>query len=167
MATILSLSFAVVGYCAFGEETLGNILNNFPESDLPINIARIFLALTMFFTFPFAFVVVRFSTNKLFFLESEFRTPKNIEHFLVTSILFGIVLSVSMFVTDLGVVYEIFGGLCAVSIAYIGPASVYLSTLENRFSMKGVFAINLFIFGIISMLASVGVVVYQLIIGEK
>lgn len=164
VATLFSMLFAVIGYCAFGDETKGNILENFPEDDLVINIARIFLAITMFLTFPFAFAVIRLSTNKVLRLESEEKTPTLFQHLAVTLVLFAIVLVLGVFLTDLGVVYEIIGGLCSVSIAYILPAAAFLKIFGIRLSTATV--IFLLIFGLVAMSASTGTVIYELIVGE-
>ena len=164
VASLFSLLFAIIGYCAFGEETQGNILLNFPDDDLVINIARLFLAITMFLTFPFAFTVIRLSTNKILRLETEDKVPTTLQHLLVTCILFSIVLVLGIFLTDLGVVYEIIGGLCSVSIAYIMPAAAYLKIFGVNWRSVG--PLFLFIFGLVAMSASTGTVIYELIVGE-
>ena len=125
----MSVTFGIVGYCSFGESTQGNILNNFPSDDIVINIARVFLGISLFFTFPFAFVVVRVSTNKVIFfffffkdkfkklihsfyeqvlnIETETKTPTPLQYYVVLVIVFAIVLVLGVFLEDLGVVYEV------------------------------------------------------------
>ena len=164
VATLFSMMFAVIGYCAFGEETQGNILSNFPEDDLVINIARLFLAITMFLTFPLAFAVIRLSTNKVLRLESDDKTPTLLQHLAVTFGLYAIVLVLGIFLTDLGVVYEIIGGLCSVSIAYILPAAAFLKIFGVSLKTAGI--LLLLAFGLVAMSASTGTVIYELIVGD-
>ncbi|KAJ1961581.1 hypothetical protein GGI12_003176, partial [Dipsacomyces acuminosporus] len=52
IATVASLVIAIFGYMYFREKTQGNILNNFPQDNFLINIARFLFALNMITTFP-------------------------------------------------------------------------------------------------------------------
>ena len=38
---IACLTMALAGFVTFGEKTQGNILNNFPNNDLMVNVARL------------------------------------------------------------------------------------------------------------------------------
>ncbi len=49
---VISLTFAIIGYIALGENVKDNILKSFPETDPYINFAGFILAISMFFTFP-------------------------------------------------------------------------------------------------------------------
>ena len=53
------LTLAVAGYVVFTDKTQGNILNNFPEDDLLINIARFCFGFNMFTTLPLELFVCR------------------------------------------------------------------------------------------------------------
>ena len=48
----VSLSLAIIGYAAFGEDVQDNVLSSFPDHDPYINGARFILAISMFFTYP-------------------------------------------------------------------------------------------------------------------
>jgi sodium-coupled neutral amino acid transporter 11 len=52
-------AMSVAGYWTFEEKTLGNILNNFPENDTMVNIARLAFGINMFTTFPLEAFVCR------------------------------------------------------------------------------------------------------------
>ncbi|KAJ1992515.1 hypothetical protein H4R33_000971 [Dimargaris cristalligena] len=63
LSTILSatvcLVLASVGYLNFTDKTRGNILNNFPDNNLLINIARFCFGFNMITTFPMELLVAR------------------------------------------------------------------------------------------------------------
>lgn len=63
ISTVISfvscLTLAVVGYVVFTDKTQGNILNNFPEDDLLINVARFCFGFNMFTTLPLELFVCR------------------------------------------------------------------------------------------------------------
>jgi hypothetical protein len=77
VATVLCVAFATVGYLAFGPATEGNILNNFDDDDDVINAARVALAFTMVFTYPFAFTVVRTATARMLGWEDDDRVRRD------------------------------------------------------------------------------------------
>lgn len=109
-----------------------------------INIARIALAITMILTFPFAFMVVRMACARVLDLESQDKVfgiisifskdqtffppqPMSTRNFvLVSFVLFAILQTIGCFVTDLGIVYSLFGGLWAVAISYFFPSILYI-----------------------------------------
>merc|ERR1711907_788310 len=50
-AIAASLILSIAGYAAFQNDTKANVLSNFPVEDNAINVCRLCLAATMFFTF--------------------------------------------------------------------------------------------------------------------
>lgn len=52
-------AMSVAGYWTFTDKTLGNVLNNFPENDTFVNIARFAFGVNMFTTFPLEAFVCR------------------------------------------------------------------------------------------------------------
>jgi sodium-coupled neutral amino acid transporter 11 len=52
---IISLTIAILGFFAFGDDLKSNVLNNFPVNDGYINFARAVLGCNMFVTFPMQF----------------------------------------------------------------------------------------------------------------
>lgn len=56
---VLCLAFGLGGYLSFGDYVKGDILNNFPEDNIPIGVARVLLAITMVFTYPMECFVAR------------------------------------------------------------------------------------------------------------
>lgn len=157
-AICASLILSISGYAAFGTQTKANILSNFPIKDAGINVARICLALTMFFTFPMEFFVVRHAT---FAIATPGKPVSAMMHVVVSLIWFTFVLFVGVAVTDLGLILELTGGFSATFLAFILPAACYLrlepgkilrtETLKNAGKMQ---AIGLFFFGVVAMTTS-------------
>ncbi len=75
---------SLAGYLSFRSKTQGNILNNFPNDDLIINIARLCFGLNMFTTSPLEAFVCREVIEELFFEGEPFSWRR---HIGVTTIL--------------------------------------------------------------------------------
>jgi sodium-coupled neutral amino acid transporter 11 len=63
VSTLLSLvaccTLAISGFMVFTDKTQGNILNNFPQDDTLINVARFCFGMNMFTTLPLELFVCR------------------------------------------------------------------------------------------------------------
>ncbi|CAD6969154.1 unnamed protein product, partial [Tilletia controversa] len=131
IAASAAIMMSVGGYWSFEEKTLGNILNNFPEDDTMVNIARFCFGLNMLTTFPLEAFVAR-EVLETYFFANEFDQNR---HLIFTSSLVVTALFVSLLTCDLGIVLELTGGLSATSLAYIFPAICYLK-LNSQLSQK-------------------------------
>lgn len=115
-------AMSVAGYWTFEEKTLGNVLNNFPENDTFVNIARFAFGVNMFTTFPLEAFVCREVLETYFFANRY--TVKL--HVTITTSLVLASLVVSLLTCDLGIVLELTGGLSATALAFIFPAICFL-----------------------------------------
>lgn len=59
VSLVMCLTMALSGFLVFTDKTQANILNNFPQADLLINIARLCFGLNMFTTLPLEAFVCR------------------------------------------------------------------------------------------------------------
>ncbi|KAJ2765442.1 hypothetical protein IWQ56_004094 [Coemansia nantahalensis] len=133
-STAVSLVIAVAGYLCFRDRTQGNILNNFPQDSLPINIARLLFALNMIATFPMETLVAREVVEELFFGGRAFSLRR---HVAITTCLCAASLAVGETVCNLGLLLELTGGLSASFLAFILPPACYLRLCSGpRFSRK-------------------------------
>ncbi|KAJ2729632.1 hypothetical protein H4S00_000393 [Coemansia sp. D1744] len=123
IATVASLIIAIIGYIYFREKTQGNILNNFPQDNLLINIARSLFALNMITTFPMETLVAREVIDQLMFRNQEFSMKR---HVIITTVLCALCLVVGETVCNLGVLLELTGGLSASFLAFILPPACYI-----------------------------------------
>ncbi|PWN19648.1 hypothetical protein BCV69DRAFT_271523 [Microstroma glucosiphilum] len=120
-------AMSVAGYWTFEEKTLGNILNNFPENDTMVNIARLAFGINMFTTFPLEAFVCR-EVLETYFFASQY-TPR-LHIILTTSLVFSSLI-VSLLTCDLGIVLELTGGLSATALAFIFPAVCFLKLAKE------------------------------------
>ncbi|KAJ2840811.1 hypothetical protein FBU31_000108 [Coemansia sp. 'formosensis'] len=123
IATVASVMIAVFGYVYFGEKTQGNILNNFPQDNLLINIARFLFALNMITTFPMETLVAREVIESLVFRDREFSMRR---HVWITTGLCAAGLAIGETVCNLGVLLELTGGMSASFLAFILPSACFI-----------------------------------------
>ncbi|ORX72984.1 hypothetical protein DL89DRAFT_274041 [Linderina pennispora] len=123
IAGIASLVMAVSGYMFFKDKTHGNILNNFPQDNFLINIARFLFALNMITTFPMETLVAREVIDSLFFRDRDFSMRR---HVVITTALCLAGLIIGETVCNLGVLLELTGGMSASFLAFILPSGCYL-----------------------------------------
>ncbi|KAI9501742.1 hypothetical protein GGI25_004345 [Coemansia spiralis] len=122
LATVASLVISICGYLSFGAKAQGNVLNNFPQDNLLINIARFLFALNMITTFPMEALVAREVITELFFPPGFSRT----RHIAITTLLCAAALVVGETVCNLGVLLELTGGMSASFLAFILPSACYI-----------------------------------------
>lgn len=132
ISLMLSLSFAIIGYVAFGDKVEAEILSSFPRDDKIINLARLILGFSMFITYPMQFYPAREALNRVLNFKTLSRRPTNVQHYSVTLILFAICVIFGLLVSDLGIVFELVGGFCSTMIAYLLPGTACLVILLSR-----------------------------------
>jgi hypothetical protein len=125
----LCLTLGLGGYLNFFNKTEGDILNNFKDHGVAIDIARVLLTFSMISTFPMEQFVARHCVMKLFGRGPEFNL---VWHVVVTLVLWGTALLIALVTSDLGVVLEVTGSLAGSLLGYILPASVMLKLYEKQ-----------------------------------
>jgi amino acid permease len=133
-AGMFSLAFATIGYLTFGMSVSGNVLNNYPENDIFINITRLLMTINVLCSFPMQFYSARDTLHKIFGFETRVRQPSNLENVCVSISLFAAVVFTSLFVSDLGFVFALVGNFSSTSLTYILPPLLYMYTFfPSRF----------------------------------
>ncbi|WFD49594.1 hypothetical protein GLX27_004278 [Malassezia furfur] len=122
IAAVAALSMSVAGYWSFEDKTLSNVLNNFPQTDTVVNIARFCFGLNMFTTLPLECFVCR-EVLETYFFRGEYERRR---HIVLTTALVVSAMFVSLLTCDLGVVLEVTGGLSATALAFFFPSICYL-----------------------------------------
>ncbi|CDS00424.1 hypothetical protein [Sporisorium scitamineum] len=122
IAAAATITMSVAGYWSFEEKTLSNVLNNFPNDDLIVNIARGLFGLNMLTTLPLECFVCR-EVLETYFFAGEFDRNR---HLIFTSSLVVTAMIISLLTCDLGIVLELTGGLSATALAFIFPSLCYL-----------------------------------------
>jgi len=68
----LFLTCGVFGYLTFHDETEGNILNNYNDGDIVVDIIRVLMTVVICFTYPLCMVPARLSLDNLIFNTFEY-----------------------------------------------------------------------------------------------
>lgn len=150
ISLVACLVMALSGYLTFGDKTLGNVLNNFPNDNIMVNIARLFFGLNMLTTLPLEAFVCREVMNNYWFPDEPYHPNR---HLIFTAALVVSALSLSLLTCDLGVVFELFGATSACALAFILPPLCYIK-LSKR-SSQTYLAIAVVAFGCTVMIISI------------
>jgi sodium-coupled neutral amino acid transporter 11 len=141
---------ALSGYLTFGDKTLGNVLNNFPNDNLMVNIARLFFGLNMLTTLPLEAFVCREVMNEYWFPDEPFNPNR---HLIFSTSLVISALALSLLTCDLGVVFELFGATSACALAFILPPLCYIKLSKK--SRQTYLAMAVVAFGCTVMVISI------------
>lgn len=129
ISLVACLVMALSGYLTFGDKTLGNVLNNFPQDNLMVNIARLFFGLNMLTTLPLEAFVCREVMNEYYFPDEPYHPNR---HIIFTTSLVLSALTLSLMTCDLGVVFELFGATSACALAFILPPLCFIKLTKKR-----------------------------------
>jgi sodium-coupled neutral amino acid transporter 11 len=152
VSLLACLAMALSGFVAFGSKTQGNVLNNFPTSNVLINIARFCFGLNMLTTLPLeAFVCREVMFN---YYPGEAKRASTPLHIGISTALVACSMLISLSVCDLGAVFELIGATSACALAYILPPLCYIK-LSTRSWKRQWQAIGCVVFGFIVMVISV------------
>ncbi|KAJ2794880.1 hypothetical protein H4R21_005327, partial [Coemansia helicoidea] len=121
-ATAVSLAFAVAGYLAFGSKAQPNILENFPDSDAAINVARLLFALSLVLTVPMGFYPIRDTVTEMLKIHPERHGADAVWEAACTVVLFAVCAVAAALITDLGLAYELIGTLSSSVVNFLLPA---------------------------------------------
>ncbi|KAF1849661.1 uncharacterized protein K460DRAFT_372113 [Cucurbitaria berberidis CBS 394.84] len=150
ISLVACLAMALSGYLTFGDKTLGNVLNNFPNDNVMVNIARMFFGFNMLTTLPLEAFVCREVMNNYWFPDEPFDPNR---HLIFTTALVVTALTLSLLTCDLGIVFELFGATSACALAFILPPLCYIKLSKK--SSKTYLAMAVVAFGCIVMVISI------------
>lgn len=138
------------GFLAFGDRTLGNVLNNLASDNAMVNVARLFFGLNMLTTLPLEAFVCREVMLTYWWPDDDFDMRR---HLVLSTGLVAGATAISLLTCDLGVVFELVGATSAVAIAYILPPMCYIKLA--RPSWRTHLAHGVVAFGVVVMIISV------------
>lgn len=111
----------VFAYLHFGEDTQGNVLQNyFPTRDPMVIMAFAAITFTIVMAFPLLVFPCRYTIEVMLFRHSE---PSKWRHFMLTSTICGAALAISLFVRKIQVVFQLMGGTTSAFVCFILPAA--------------------------------------------
>jgi sodium-coupled neutral amino acid transporter 11 len=158
----------VGGYVLFVEKTFETttLLSLFPREDMLGLICKIFFAVDLFFSVPFQLFMPRLGlTYMCEMLYPSLQTDQrqaDLFFYGSTVVLSVMSLLISLVITDLGIVFEICGGVSACVLAYILPPLVAIRVNKGSRSDK-IICTCILGMGIIVLLCSVATSISRLI----
>jgi amino acid permease len=139
LSSLLYTVIAAAGYCTFGGSSNSYILNNYSPHDPLATICRTAIAFSTLLTYPLAFIGFRDGVLDIFNLSPASISPTRLNCLTLTLLTF--ITLIACFVTDLGVINAITGGMLATAIVFVFPALMYrqvvMTTLELRHKNEG------------------------------
>jgi len=158
IVTFLFLGYT--GYFMFYTNVYANILDNFPQNDIPANVARILLSLNVMMSVPYMCFMPRISLYAIITLFFG-KLNRTFFHVCFTILIITLGVLIAEVVTDLGALFEIIGGISAVGLAYIMPPLIFLRLEKGSLlSPKKIIHIIILVFGVIAMFGSVIQTIY-------
>ena len=169
ISVVLSMILSIVVYLSFRDSTESDCLENFAFDNIPISVSRVFLALTMVFTYPLEQFVSRHCVMEI--LEAVFHQfdQKDVEKrskiylfylYGTTLILWSSSLAIGASTDNLGFVLALNGSFCASALGYVIPALCIIKThdlwvhMEHVWNTKRFFiAMFMFLFGFVALIA--------------
>ena len=161
VSMLACMVMALAGFLTFGDQTLGNVLNNFPADNTMVTVARLCFGLNMLTTLPLEAFVCREVMLNYYFPGEPFNMNL---HLIFSTSLVVSAMVLSVITCDLGSVFELVGATSACAMAYILPPLCYIK-LTSR-SWKTYVAIAIVIFGCCVMVISTFQAVGKIIKGE-
>ncbi|KAI9829022.1 MAG: hypothetical protein M1832_000045 [Thelocarpon impressellum] len=146
ISMVACMIMALVGFLTFGDKTKGNVLNNFPNDNIMVNIARFCFGLNMLTTLPLEAFVCREVMTHYYFPDEPWNPNR---HLIFSTSLVVSSMVLSLLTCDLGAVFELIGATSACALAYILPPLCYIK-LSTR-SWKTVPAVLCVAFGVCVM----------------
>ncbi|KAG0146251.1 hypothetical protein CROQUDRAFT_44651 [Cronartium quercuum f. sp. fusiforme G11] len=155
LSVIACLVMSFSGFLAFTDRTQANVLNNFPNDDFVINIARVCFGLNMFTTLPLECFVCRDTIETFFYEDKPF---DQVRHVIYTTLLVGTGLIISLSTCDLGIVLELTGGFAASALAFVFPAACHLKlSSKSVYATRNLGALAMVVFGVgVMVISTVG-----------
>ncbi len=160
VSMVACMLMALAGFLTFGDQTLGNVLNNFPADNSMVNVARLCFGLNMLTTLPLEAFVCREVMLNYYFPGQPFNMNL---HLIFSTALVVSAMTLSLLTCDLGVIFELVGATSACAMAYILPPLCYIK-LTTR-SWRTYVAMAIVVFGCAVMTISVLQAAGQIISG--
>ncbi|KAG5357424.1 Vacuolar amino acid transporter 2 [Yarrowia sp. C11] len=164
VSMVACLAMGVGGFIIFVDKTKGNVLNNFPATDVMANVARFCFGFNMLTTLPLEIFVCREVFTTYFWPGDEFKWMR---HIVTTTVMMLTAMCVALVTCNLGVILELVGATSACVMAYILPPLCYLKLTKNK-SLKQKAPYYLVAgFGVLVMLFSTIQSLLKIVYGEE
>jgi len=123
----------VFGYLEFPTSKVGNVLNNYPNDDALVNVARAVLCFVIVCHYPPSNYCCRGALEYLCFPNSK---PSTVRRLAWTAVIWGLAFLFSVLVPHIDVVFGLIGATANSLIVFIFPA-IFLFQLSSRYNWEG------------------------------
>ncbi|XP_072179823.1 putative sodium-coupled neutral amino acid transporter 11 [Diadema setosum] len=131
VSSLMCLVIGICGYVTFTGYTQGDLLENYCYNDALVNVARVLFAITIMCTYPLECFVCREVLENIMVRQGWVESPQPLtRHLILTLIIVGLTLGVSMSTSCLGLVLSVNGVVCAVPLI-IMPTTCYLRLADG------------------------------------
>ncbi len=165
-------TLGIGGYLLFYNLNLNdaNVVMLLPWGDHVAILARVFLAAAVSMSVPYSVFMPRqalcFIVMQVFPQHISSQKRENLLHAAVTVVVLLSALAIALSVNDLGVVFELTGGVSACSLAYILPPLLVLFLEPGRFTPNKICSALVLVLGICIFISSIGSVIYSIVTGK-
>eukprot|EP00727_Mastigamoeba_balamuthi_P006223 m51a1_g222 hypothetical protein (489) ;mRNA; r:48577-50841 len=160
------LLISITGYLTFFDLSDGNVLNNYPSDDYLLQMAKACFGVTMVLTYPLEHFVSRTVAIDIVSLVWK-KGSHNAKFYAVTFVLVLSSLGIALFITQVGSVLALTGGVCAATLAYIMPGLLYLKLEKRKTRANKYICMGLVTLGFLLVVGCPSWVVYRLLSGEE
>eukprot|EP00928_Gymnodinium_smaydae_P043615 TRINITY_DN29186_c0_g1_i1.p1 TRINITY_DN29186_c0_g1~~TRINITY_DN29186_c0_g1_i1.p1 ORF type:complete len:443 (-),score=55.35 TRINITY_DN29186_c0_g1_i1:74-1402(-) len=112
----------LAGFLTFGQDSKGNLLNNYSTRDELVTVARSCVGVAVICTYPLVFTALRDGLLSM----AGLADARRITFVMTTVALLSIITELTLVFTDLGFICNIGGSVFGSLIVYIIPASLFL-----------------------------------------
>jgi len=145
-------AIASVGFLTFGGNSNSFILNNYSPRDPLATLSRLLVGLSTLMAYPIVFHGARDGVIDILEIPIADQTPERIKR--LTLILLAVLTITAIFVTDLGLINAVGGGIIATAIVFVFPTMMFYGAVKQKMGSGNdgkelVFASGLTLFGVI------------------
>jgi len=165
--TVLYFLVSLFGLLNFGSDTKGNILLNYPSSDILLTVARLLMAIHVALAYPLQSWAARNVLDHLLFQNAGDEDPKkkrhkNIRYAIMTVCILGFAFLGAAAIPDITIIFGFIGCLGSMFANFIFPPIFYLKLIESPTPMK-IPAVMLIVIGFLVGIFGTASLVYQTI----
>jgi amino acid permease len=129
-SSIVYIFITAFGFCTFGKNCDGYILNNYSTKDSLATFCRVSIAVAIICTYPLVFIGYRDGVLDLLQVPAEKQTSNNLN--VVSFILLSFVTAIAMMVKNLGLINAVGGGTLATAIVFVFPTLMYRQAVRRK-----------------------------------
>jgi len=130
LAAVLYMGISSVGFLTFGGNSNSYILNNYSSRDPLASVSRVAVGLSTLMAYPIVFSGVRDGVLDILEIPISEQTPMHFNQ--LTLVLLSALTITSIFVTDLGLINAVGGGIIATAIVFVFPTMMFGAAVKQK-----------------------------------